>query len=78
MAEFTLPANSVVKKGKIFEAPTAAKNTKRFKIYRYDPDDGQNPRTPSKRTSNPPLFVAVTLPITGISSAIAAFKFSIF
>ncbi len=44
MAEFTLPANSVVKKGKIFEAPTAAKNTKRFKIYRYDPDDGQNPR----------------------------------
>ncbi len=44
MAEFTLPANSVVKKGKIFEAPAAAKNTKRFKVYRYNPDDGQNPR----------------------------------
>lgn len=44
MAEFTLPANSIVKKGKQFEAPTGATNTKRFKVYRYDPDDGQNPR----------------------------------
>ncbi len=44
MAEFTLPANSIVKKGKLFEAPAGATNTKRFKVYRYDPDDGQNPR----------------------------------
>ena len=44
MAEFTLPANSVVKKGKVFNAPASAKNTKRFKVYRYDPDNGQNPR----------------------------------
>ncbi len=44
MAEFSLPANSVVKKGKIFDAPSSAKNTKRFKVYRYDPDSGQNPR----------------------------------
>lgn len=44
MAEFTLPANSVVKKGKVFDAPSAASNVKRFKVYRYDPDDGQNPR----------------------------------
>ncbi len=43
MAEFSLPANSIVKKGRIFEAPATAKNTKRFKIYRYNPDDGQNP-----------------------------------
>ena len=43
MAEFSLPANSIVKKGRIFEAPAAAKNTKRFKVYRYNPDDGQNP-----------------------------------
>jgi len=44
MAEFSLPANSVVKKGKVFDAPATAKNVKRFKVYRYDPDDGQNPR----------------------------------
>jgi len=44
MAEFSLPANSVVKKGKVFDAPAAAKNVKRFKVYRYDPDNGENPR----------------------------------
>jgi succinate dehydrogenase / fumarate reductase iron-sulfur subunit len=44
MAEFSLPANSVVKKGRVFEAPASASNTKRFKIYRYDPDAGENPR----------------------------------
>ena len=44
MAEFSLPANSIVKKGKVFEAPSNASNTKRFKIYRYDPDSGENPR----------------------------------
>jgi succinate dehydrogenase / fumarate reductase iron-sulfur subunit len=45
MAEFTLPANSIVKKGKSFPAPDGAKRTKRFKIYRWNPDSGDNPRT---------------------------------
>ena len=45
MAEFTLPANSIVKKGKSFPAADGAKRTKRFKIYRWDPDGGDNPRT---------------------------------
>jgi succinate dehydrogenase / fumarate reductase iron-sulfur subunit len=45
MAEFTLPANSVVKQGKLFKAPEGATNTRRFIIYRYDPDSGENPRT---------------------------------
>jgi succinate dehydrogenase / fumarate reductase iron-sulfur subunit len=44
MVEFNLPANSVVKEGKIFKAPANAKKVRRFKIYRYDPDSGQNPR----------------------------------
>ena len=44
MAQFTLPANSVVKRGKSFAAPTSAKNTKVFKVYRYEPDSGENPR----------------------------------
>ena len=47
MAEFTLPANSIVKKGKSFPAADGAKRTKRFKIYRWDPDAGDNPRTDS-------------------------------
>ena len=45
MAEFSLPANSVVKQGKLFQAPAGAKHIKRFVIYRYDPDSGENPRT---------------------------------
>ena len=44
MAEFTLPANSVVKKGKTFPAPDGATNIQAVEIYRWDPDTGENPR----------------------------------
>ncbi len=47
MAEFTLPANSVVKQGKTFKAPAGAKSIKRFLIYRYEHDTGQNPHLDS-------------------------------
>jgi len=45
MAEFTLPANSVVKKGKSFPPPDGATRTRRFRVYRWDPDGSDNPRT---------------------------------
>ncbi len=45
MAQFLLPKNSVVKKGQTFAAPAGAKKTRTFRIYRYDPDRGDNPRT---------------------------------
>jgi succinate dehydrogenase / fumarate reductase iron-sulfur subunit len=44
MAEFTLPANSKVGAGKSFPPPAGARNVRQFKIYRWDPDGGQNPR----------------------------------
>ena len=44
MAEFTLPANSVVKTGKTWPAPAGATRVKNFRVYRYDPDSGENPR----------------------------------
>lgn len=44
MAEFRLPANSRVKKGKTFNASKGTNNIKRFHVYRYDPDGGENPR----------------------------------
>src|ERR1700759_2822850 len=45
MAEFRLPANSRVRKdGRLFKAPAGAKNLRVFKIYRFDPDSGENPR----------------------------------
>jgi succinate dehydrogenase / fumarate reductase iron-sulfur subunit len=44
MVEFTLPANSVVKSGRRVDAAGDAKRKKSFRIYRWNPDDGQNPR----------------------------------
>ncbi|MCA3245912.1 MAG: succinate dehydrogenase iron-sulfur subunit [Tagaea sp.] len=44
MAEFALPANSKVRQGKTWPAPAGAAKTKTFKIYRWDPDTGENPR----------------------------------
>ena len=45
MAQLTLPKNSKVGKGKHFPADGAPSKSRRFKIYRYDPDSGENPRT---------------------------------
>ena len=44
MAELTLPANSKVGVGKTHPAPAGAKDVRAFKIYRWNPDDGANPR----------------------------------
>lgn len=44
MATFTLPKNSTIGTGKTYKAEPGAKNVKAFKIYRFDPDTGENPR----------------------------------
>ena len=49
MAQFTLPKNSKVKKGKVWPAAKTAngkkpKRSKEFRVYRYDPDESVNPR----------------------------------
>ena len=44
MAEFKLPANSRVVRGKTYYSSGTAKNLKNFQIYRWDPDSGENPR----------------------------------
>lgn len=44
MVELTLPANSKVTAGKTHKAPEGAQNIKVFKVYRFDPDSGENPR----------------------------------
>ena len=47
MVEFTLPANSKIGPGKSHAAPAGATNVKRFKVYRWEPDSGDNPRVDS-------------------------------
>ena len=44
MAEFALPANSKVGRGESHPAPAGAANVRTFKVYRWNPDDGRNPR----------------------------------
>ena len=45
MVEFTLPANSKIKQGITHPGSDGTNNTKSFKIYRWNPDSGENPRT---------------------------------
>ena len=47
MPEFALPKNSKVGAGASYKAAPGATNTKEFRIYRWNPDDGQNPRLDS-------------------------------
>ncbi|HEY8352431.1 MAG TPA: succinate dehydrogenase iron-sulfur subunit [Sphingomonadales bacterium] len=44
MAQFRLPPNSRIKEGKLHKAPAGAKRVKSFKVYRWNPEDGENPR----------------------------------
>ena len=43
MVEFTLPQNSKPTEGKTWPRPEGA-NIREYRIYRWSPDDGQNPR----------------------------------
>ncbi|MDO6459781.1 succinate dehydrogenase iron-sulfur subunit [Granulosicoccaceae sp. 1_MG-2023] len=45
MAEFNLPANSIVKPGKSYPAAKSGGNIRKVIVYRYDPSTGENPRT---------------------------------
>ena len=46
MVQLTLPKNSTITKGKRWAAPAGGevKSLKTFRIYRYDPENGANPR----------------------------------
>ena len=44
MVEFALPRNSRVRPGRTHEVPPGAKKPRAFKVYRWDPESGENPR----------------------------------
>jgi succinate dehydrogenase / fumarate reductase iron-sulfur subunit len=44
LAEFRLSPNSRIKKGGHFRLTGSAGTVRRFAVYRYDPDSGENPR----------------------------------
>ncbi len=47
MAEFRLPPNSRIRPGKEHKAPAGAAEVRKFRIYRFDPTAGENPRVDS-------------------------------
>ena len=47
MAQFRLPENSRVGPGRTHPAPAGAQDVRTFRIYRFDPDSGGNPRVDS-------------------------------
>ena len=65
MAEFSLPQNSKVRKGKHHPAPSGAKKPRTFRIYRWSPDDDSNPRldTFELDVSNCPMVLDALLKI---------------
>jgi succinate dehydrogenase / fumarate reductase, iron-sulfur subunit len=44
MVELALPKNSKVGEGKTWTPPRVARNLREYRVYRWNPDDGQNPR----------------------------------
>jgi succinate dehydrogenase iron-sulfur subunit len=49
MAKYVLPANSKIKPGRDFGGAEGKKNAREFKVYRYDPASGENPRVDTYR-----------------------------
>jgi succinate dehydrogenase / fumarate reductase iron-sulfur subunit len=47
MVELSLPKNSQITKGKSWNKPEGKGNWKEFRVYRWSPDDGQNPHIDS-------------------------------
>jgi succinate dehydrogenase / fumarate reductase iron-sulfur subunit len=47
MVEFALPKNSKIVKGKAWPEPEGAKKPRTLRVYRWDPDAGENPRVDS-------------------------------
>jgi succinate dehydrogenase / fumarate reductase iron-sulfur subunit len=47
MVALTLPRNSRVKTGRIWNKPASRRGWTEFRIYRWNPDDGNNPRLDS-------------------------------
>ncbi len=44
MVQLTLPKNSRVTPGKTWPRPAHAIHGRKFRVYRWNPDDGKNPR----------------------------------
>src|ERR671911_377023 len=44
MVQLNLPKNSKITEGRTWAYPTGARDVREYKVYRWSPDDGKNPR----------------------------------
>lgn len=64
MVELTLPKNSRIKDGKTWPRPAKAKRVTEFRVYRWNPEDGENPRIDTyfvDRDDCPPMVLDALL-----------------
>src|SRR3546814_8826280 len=77
MARFTLPPNSRLREGETHNAPIGAKRIKCFRIYRWDPDIGDNPRVDTYEVdldSCAPMVLDALIKIKNEMDATLAFR----
>jgi succinate dehydrogenase / fumarate reductase iron-sulfur subunit len=77
MAQFRLPANSRIRKGTVHRAPPGARKVRNFRIYRYDPTSGENPRVDTFEldlASCGPMVLDVLIQIKGSVDSTLTFR----
>ncbi len=77
MVELTLPANSRIRPGRNHPAPAGAREVRRFRIYRFDPDSGGNPRVDSfevSLSSCGPMVLDALIQIKGTVDSTLTFR----
>ena len=78
MVQLTLPRNSTVASGKTWNKPEKGKGDwKQFKIYRWNPDDADNPRTDTywvDRSTCGPMVLDALIKIKGEIDSTLTFR----
>ena len=59
MAEFRLPKNSKINRGKTWPSPDDKENIRKLEIYRWNPDDDKNPKAPIPLAPNQLMLFSV-------------------
>ena len=77
MVQLTLPKNSKIVEGKVWPMPAGAASPKEFRIYRWDPDNGGNPRIDTfyiDRASSGPMVLDGLIKIKNEQDPTLAFR----
>jgi succinate dehydrogenase / fumarate reductase iron-sulfur subunit len=77
MVQLTLPRNSRVKTGKTWNKPQSSRGWQEFRVYRWNPDDGQNPHLDTywiERTACGPMVLDALIKIKNEIDASLTFR----